>query len=64
MVGVVDLGEAVSPSAKRAGMDATVKSSGDTSGTSSQVSGADTGAPGLARMLYGEAIVRSRAFWL
>ncbi len=51
-------------SANRAGMVSTVKSSGVTSATSSHSSGADTGAPGLARIEYGEAIVRSRAFWL
>jgi hypothetical protein len=51
-------------SAKRAGIVATVKSSGATSASSSQVTGAETGAPGLGRMLYAEAIVRSRAFWL
>ena len=38
-------------SAKRAGIVATVKSSGATSGSSSQVTGADTGAPGLGRTL-------------
>ena len=39
------------PSAKRAGIVATVKSSGTTCGSSSQSSGADTGAPGLGRTL-------------
>ena len=38
-------------SAKRAGIVATVKSSGWTSDSSSQSSGADTGAPGLGRTL-------------
>jgi hypothetical protein len=32
--------------------------------SSSQPTGAETGAPGLGRMLYAEAMVRSRAFWL
>jgi hypothetical protein len=51
-------------SAKRAGIVATLKSSGWTSGSSSQSRGADTGAPGFGRMLYADAMVRSRAFWL
>ena len=38
-------------SAKRAGIVATVKSSGATSASSSQVTGAETGAPGLGRTL-------------
>jgi hypothetical protein len=47
----------------RAGMVATVKSSGCTSESSSRATGADTGAPGLGRTPYADAIVRSRAFW-
>jgi hypothetical protein len=38
-------------SAKRAGMVATVKSSGATSASSSHVTGAETGAPGFGRTL-------------
>ena len=38
-------------SAKRAGIVATVKSSGATASSSDQASGAETGAPGLALML-------------
>ena len=38
-------------SAKRAGIVATVKSSGATSASSSHVTGADTGAPGFGRTL-------------
>jgi hypothetical protein len=42
----------------------TSKSKGVTSGSSSQSSGAETGACGLGRIDYAEAIVRSRAIWL
>ncbi len=45
-------------------MVASVKSSGWTSGSSSHVTGAETGAPGFGRSEYAEAIVRSLAFWL
>ena len=38
-------------SAKRAGIVATVKSSGATSGSSSHATGAETGAPGFGRTL-------------
>jgi hypothetical protein len=51
-------------SATRAGIVATVNSSGATSGSSSQASGEDTGAPAFGRRLSAEAMVRSRAFWL
>jgi hypothetical protein len=42
----------------------TVKSSGETSGSSSQVTGVDTVAMGVRRTDQAEAMVRSRAFWL
>ena len=51
-------------SAKRAGTVASVWSSGRTAGTSSQRSGVDTRASGVARTEYAEATVRSLAFWL
>jgi hypothetical protein len=54
-----------SPSdAKRPGMETSVKSSVSTSGSSFQVTGADTAASGRGRTEYAEAMVRSRAFWL
>ena len=53
-----------SPSAaKRAGIVAIVKSSIATSGSSSHVTGADTGPVGLPLTEYAAAIVRSFAFW-
>ena len=51
-------------SMNRAGIVPSVKSSVSTSGSSSQVTGADTVASGRARAEYADAIVRSRAFWL
>ena len=51
-------------SAKRACIETSVKSSLSTSGSSSHVTGADTGACGNGRTEYALAIVRSRAFWL
>jgi bifunctional non-homologous end joining protein LigD len=54
-----------SPSlANRAGIDATVKSASSASGTSDQVSGAETRASGTGRTEYADATVRSLAFWL
>src|SRR5206468_525112 len=50
--------------AKRAGIVVIVKSSVSTSGSSSQVTGAETAASFRARTEYAEATVRSRAFWL
>ena len=41
-----------------------VKSCGSAYGTSSQVSGVDTGAQGSPRSEYALRMVRSRAFWL
>ena len=46
------------------GIVASVKSFVSTSGSSFQVTGADTVASRRARTEYAEAIVRSRAFWL
>lgn len=51
-------------SAKRAGMVVMSKSCGWATPTSSQVSGAETGACGRGRTEYAEAMVRSRAVWL
>ena len=62
--GVVDRGLDVAQLAKRSGIEASVKSSVSTSGSSSQVTGAETVASGRPRTEYAEAIVRSRAFWL
>ena len=61
---VVDLGEPVADLGEARGHRVHREVLGLTSATSSHNSGADTGAPGLARIEYGEAIVRSRAFWL
>jgi hypothetical protein len=51
-------------SAKRCGIDAIVKSSVSTFGSSSHLTGAETVASGRPRTEYAERIVRSRAFWL
>ena len=51
-------------SALMAGAEMTVNSAGSTSGSASQDTGMDTGAPGRARTDHADAIVRSRAIWL
>ena len=50
--------------AKRAGIDASVKSPGSAEPISSHVSGAETRASGVGRTEYAPATVRSLAFWL
>src|ERR1700691_1766166 len=51
-------------SAKRLGIESTVKSAGSQSGTSCQSRGVDTRASGSGRTEYAEHVVRSFAFWL
>ena len=51
-------------SANRSGTVATVNAAGSQSATSSQRSGVETRASGVARTEYADATVRSLAFWL
>jgi hypothetical protein len=61
---VVDARVHVAELGEPSGTVSMVNSRGSAYGTSSQVSGVETWAPGLAAQRVGERIVRSRAFWL